>query len=150
MLGFVYLGKEEQAMPKTITMDATLDNLEKALGFVDGELEQMECPMKKQMQVDLAVEEAFVNVANYAYGSGTGPVTLTVSADGENGTFTLALSDSGVPFNPLEREDPDTTLSAEERSIGGLGIFMVKKNMDEVSYAYENGQNILTMTKVIA
>ena len=147
MLGFVYLGKEEQAMPKTITMDATLDNLEKALGFVDGELEQMECPMKKQMQVDLAVEEAFVNVANYAYGSGTGPVTLTVSADGENGTFTLALSDSGVPFNPLEREDPDTTLSAEERSIGGLGIFMVKKNMDEVSYAYENGQNILTMKK---
>ena len=97
MLGFVYYGTEEKAMPKTITMDAVLANLDQALAFVDENLEQMDCPMKQQMQVDLAVEEAFVNVASYAYGEGTGPVTLSVSEEKETGRLVIRLSDSGIP-----------------------------------------------------
>lgn len=93
--------------------------------------------------------QAFVNVANYAYGAGTGPVTLSTMAKKETGTLTVSLTDNGTPFNPLEREDPDLSLPAEEREIGGLGIFMVKKNMDEVGYDYKNGQNILTMRKTV-
>ena len=149
MLGFVYHGTEEQTMPKTITMEASLSNLERALAFVDETLEQMDCPMKQQMQVDLALEEAFVNVANYAYGGEPGPVSLSVLAEGETGELTITLMDRGTPFDPLGREEPDLSLPAEEREIGGLGIFMVKKSMDEVRYAYEDGQNILTMVKHI-
>lgn len=149
MLGFAYYGTKEQTMQKTITLDAVLSNLDQALAFVDAALEELECPMKLQMQVDLAVEEAFVNVANYAYGAGTGPVTLSTMAKKETGTLTVSLTDNGTPFNPLEREDPDLSLPAEEREIGGLGIFMVKKNMDEVGYDYKNGQNILTMRKTV-
>ena len=149
MLGFVYYGTEEKAMPKTITMDAVLANLDQALAFVDENLEQMDCPMKQQMQVDLAVEEAFVNVASYAYGEGTGPVTLSVSEEKETGRLVIRLSDSGIPFDPTARKEPDLSLPAEERQIGGLGIFMVKKSMDELRYAYENGQNVLTMYKNI-
>ena len=149
MLGFVYHGMEEQTMEKTITMEAALPNLQQALAFVDEALEQMDCPMKRQMQVDLAVEEAFVNVANYAYGDKTGPVTLSVRPEEETGSCVIRMVDGGVPFNPLDREDPDLSLPAEKRAIGGLGIFMVKKNMDEVDYAYKDGQNILTMRKRI-
>lgn len=149
MLGFVYHGTEEQTMPKTITMEASLSNLERALAFVDETLEQMGCPMKQQMQVDLALEEAFVNVANYAYGGEPGPVSLSVLAEGETGELTITLMDRGTPFDPLGREEPDLSLPAEEREIGGLGILMVKKSMDVVRYAYENGQNILTMVKHI-
>ena len=149
MLGFIYHGTEERTMRKTMTLDAAVANLDQALAFVDEALEQLDCPMKQQMQVDLAVEEAFVNVANYAYGDQTGPVTLDLEAEEETGWVTITLRDSGMPFNPLERDDPDLSLPAEERAIGGLGIFMVKKNMDEVSYAYENGQNILTMRRHI-
>ena len=101
------------------------------------------------MQVDLAVEEAFVNVASYAYGEGTGPVTLSVSEEKETGRLVIRLSDSGIPFDPTARKEPDLSLPAEERQIGGLGIFMVKKSMDELRYAYENGQNVLTMYKNI-
>ncbi len=149
MLGFVYNGTEDTGMRKTITMDARVSNLEKALAFVDGALEELDCPMKQQMQVDLAVEEAFVNVANYAYGDAVGPVTLSVEAEKETGEITVTLADGGTPFDPLAREDPDLTLPAEEREIGGLGILMVKKNMDEVSYAFRDEQNILTMRKKI-
>ena len=136
-------------MRKTLTLEATLANLEQVLAFVDGALEELECPMKKQMQVDLAVEEAFVNVANYAYGEETGSATLELFADPREGEFTVTLLDRGTPFDPLAREDPDLSLPAEKREIGGLGIYMVKKNMDGVSYAYRNGQNVLTMRKII-
>ncbi len=149
MLGFVYHGTEEETMPKTITMEASLSNLEMALAFVDETLEQMDCPMKQQMQVDLALEEAFVNVANYAYGGETGPVTLSVLTEEATGELTITLTDRGTPFDPLGREEPDLSLPAEEREIGGLGILMVKKSMDVVRYAYQDGQNILTMVKHI-
>ena len=132
---------------KTIELDATIENLDEIIAFADAFLEEKGCDMKSCMKIELALEEAYVNIANYAYGDKTGKARLDVSTDGNE--FTFVLSDSGVPYNPLEKEDPDVTLSAEERQIGGLGVFLVKKNMDFVSYDYKDGRNILTMKKTM-
>ena len=105
--------------------------------------------MKIQTAVCVAIEEVFVNVANYAYGGGEGDMNLGIGFDEENRAVTFCMTDKGVPFDPLKKPDPDITLSAEEREIGGLGIFITKKTMDSITYAYENGENILTMIKTI-
>jgi anti-sigma regulatory factor (Ser/Thr protein kinase) len=99
------------------------------------------------MALCVAIEEVFVNVAHYAYGDGEGDMDLGIGFDEESRVITFRMADKGVPFDPLKKPDPDITLSAEERDIGGLGIFITKKTMDSISYAYENGENILTMTK---
>ena len=119
------------------------------LGFVEETLEGFECPMKTQVAVCVAIEEVFVNVANYAYGDGEGDVTLSIGWEAADRTVTFRMADKGIPFDPLKKPDPDITLSAEEREIGGLGIFITKKTMDRVTYAYENGENILTMIKKV-
>ena len=129
--------------------EAKTEVLSDVLGFVDQMLEEYECPMKIQTAVCVAIEEVFVNVARYAYKEGEGDVELEIGFDKESRTVTFRMSDGGVPFDPLKKEDPDITLSAEEREIGGLGIFITKKTMDSVEYAYENGKNILTMIKKI-
>lgn len=145
-------------MKKTFECEATIENLEKVMGFVEEALESQQCDMARLMQITLAVEEIYVNIVHYAYGkldeggrpipdTGTGPMELDLEAD--KGQVYLTFKDKGFPYNPLEKEDPDTTLSAEEREIGGLGIFMVKKSMDEISYDYKDGKNILTMMKHI-
>ena len=134
---------------KKLTIDATVENLEKVLAFVDAELEAADCPLKTQMQIDVAVEEIFVNIAHYAYAPDTGKAVIGVTVAGDPATAKITFSDTGMPYNPMEKEDPDVTLSAEEREIGGLGIFMVKKSMDTMDYEYRNGQNMLTMTKKI-
>lgn len=123
--------------------------LPQVLGFVEETLESVGCPMKTTTALCVAVEEVFVNVARYAYGDGDGDVKLTIDLSEKDRTVTFRISDRGIPFDPLQKPDPDITLSAEEREIGGLGIFITKKTMDTVSYAYENGENILTMTKKI-
>ena len=105
--------------------------------------------MKTQMAVCVAIEEVFVNIAHYAYPDGEGDVVFGIGYDEDSKKVTFRMSDKGVPFNPLEKPDPDITLSAEERGIGGLGIFITKKTMESVSYAYENNENILTMIKTI-
>ena len=105
--------------------------------------------MKIQTAVCVAIEEVLVNVAHYAYGDGDGDMNLGISFDEINRAITFRMTDSGVPFDPLKKPDPDITLSAEEREIGGLGIFIAKKTMDSLSYSYENGENILTMIKKI-
>ena len=115
--------------------------------FVEGELDKLDCSMKVMTQISVCVEEIFVNVAHYAYPDREGDVTISISL--ENGLLTVQLQDYGVPFDPLAKEDPDITLGAEERSIGGLGIFMVKRSMDHVSYDRRDGQNIFTMQKHI-
>ncbi len=102
-----------------------------------------------QTQIDIAVEELFVNIAHYAYNPETGPATVRVEVEKEPPAVTITFIDNGVPYDPLAREDPDITLSAEERQIGGLGIFMVKKSMDNIEYEYKNGQNILRIRKLI-
>ena len=131
------------------TFPAKIEALTDVLGFVDLMLEKYECPMKIQTGVCVAIEEVFVNVARYAYKDGEGDAELTIGFNDESRTVTFIIKDKGVPFDPLQKPDPDITLSADERDIGGLGIFITKKTMDTVTYAYENGENILTMTKKI-
>ena len=129
--------------------EAKSEALPDVLGFVDLMLEKYECPMKLQTAVCVAIEEVFVNVARYAYKDGEGTVELGIGFDKESREITFRMRDRGVPFDPLKKPDPDITLSADEREIGGLGIFITKKTMDSVEYAYENGENILTMIKKI-
>ena len=128
---------------------AKIDALSDVLEFVEKTLEDFECPMKTQMAVCVAIEEVFVNVAHYAYPESEGDITLHIGLDKQNGAVTFRMADKGVPFDPLKKPDPDITLSAEEREIGGLGIFITKKTMDDVSYEYKNGENVLTMIKKI-
>ena len=130
-----------------LELEARAENLPKVLAFVDGELEQRDCPMKTQMQIDIAVEELFVNIANYDYHPKIGWASVMVEVLDDPLSVSVTFMDSGEPYDPLAKADPDTTLSAEERQIGGLGIYMVKKSMDEIAYEYKDGQNILTIKK---
>ena len=103
-----------------------------------------------RFKLRLSIEEAVENVVRYAYEGGIGWLEAGTSLDKDKLLLTIELCDAGVPFNPLDREDPDITLSAEEREVGGLGIFLCKQMMDSLNYRYENGNNILTMTKKIS
>lgn len=132
---------------KELTMNATIDNIQAVTDFVDEQLEALDCPMKAQMQIDIAIDELFSNIAYYAYNPDIGPATVRVEVQQEPLAVVISFIDHGVPYDPLTKKDPDTTLSAEERDIGGLGIYMVKKSMDAVTYEYKNGQNILTIKK---
>lgn len=126
---------------------ATLENLDTVMAFVDQQLEEVGCSMKAQMQIDIAVEEVYVNIAHYAYNPEVGGVTIRVQIEEEPLAVILTFIDKGKPYDPLAKEDPDVTLAAEDRQIGGLGIFMVKKSMDNISYEYNEGRNILTLKK---
>ena len=148
MLVFDYKKKEGAAMKEKV-FSANKDILPEVMAFTEECLEGFGCPMKTSVAICVAVEEIFVNIASYAYGEGTGEAALCFDFDENERLMTLVVSDEGIPFNPLEREEPDITLSAAERDIGGLGIFITKKTMDTVSYKNENGKNILTMTKKI-
>ena len=132
-----------------LRIEATKENLDDVLMFIDEELEKLDCSMKIQMQIDLSVEEIFINIASYAYYPDTGMAFISFESENGGSTVIISFTDTGVPYNPLEKEDPDITLTSEERQVGGLGIFLVKKNMDEVYYKYENGNNVLTMKKKI-
>ena len=131
----------------TVDIPAEAERLPEVLAFLEQHLEEMGCPFRVQMQITVAAEEIFVNIASYAYApqKGTASVCLERFRDPEGVAVTFA--DRGIPFDPLEQADPDVSLSAEERRIGGLGIFMVKKTMDDVKYEYRDGQNILTLIK---
>ena len=130
---------------KEIVLDAKVDNLSQLLSIIDEELENAGCSMKGQMQIDVAVEEIFVNVASYAYEDGNGSCTVQVDTDPVNSYVTITFIDEGIPYNPLAKEDPDVTLSADEREIGGLGIFIVKKSMDKTAYERKDNKNIFNM-----
>ena len=134
---------------KELKIDATIQNLDEVLAFLDGELEAMECGMKEQIQLDVAVEEIFVNIASYAYAPNTGYALIQINELGDPKRVQVTFVDEGVPYDPLAKEDPDVTLSAEERQIGGLGIYMVKKSMDNMTYEYKDNKNILTIEKNI-
>lgn len=134
-------------MLKEITLDATIENIGTVSAFVDEELESNDCPMKAQMQIDIAIDELFGNIAHYAYPEKDGEATVKVDFSENPAAVIITFIDSGIPYNPLENADPDITLSAEERAIGGLGIFMVKKQMDKMTYEYRDNKNILTIIK---
>ena len=149
MLMFDYKPQKGGERMTNKTFPAQTVALPDVLGFVEKSLESFECPLKIQTAICVAIEEVFVNVAHYAYPESVGDVTIQIDFKEENQTVTFRITDKGVPFNPLEKPDPDITLSAEEREVGGLGIFIAKKTMDSLSYTYENGENILTMIKKI-
>lgn len=129
---------------------AVLNQLEPVQIFVLDQLKDFPYSERVRAQLDVAVEEIFVNIARYAYPPGQpGWVLIRCQVDRGPLRITLQFVDGGVPFNPLAKRDADITLSAEDRQIGGLGILMVKRSMDEMDYTYENGQNLLTLVKKI-
>lgn len=132
-----------------LEVDATIENLPRVMEFVDSRLEAHDCNMKVQVQIDVSVEELFVNIANYAYEGKVGQATIGFEYIESDNSAKISFSDEGIKYDPLAKADPDITLSAEEREIGGLGIFMVKKNMDQVLYEYTDGKNITTIIKRI-
>ena len=131
-----------------MTVEATIENIPVVTAFVEEHLEAVGCSFRVQTQIDIAIDELFGNIARYAYTPKTGPATVCIDTDERKRAVTITFIDSGIPFNPLAVEEPDVTLSAEEREIGGLGIFLVKKTMDDMTYEFKNGQNILRLKKV--
>ena len=134
---------------KELTIEAKTSNIEAVTDFVNEQLEALGCPMKAQMQIDIAIDELFSNIAHYANNPEIGQATVRVEVIEDPLAVTITFIDNGVPYDPLAKEDPDTTLSAEERKIGGLGIYMVKKSMDDITYEYKDGHNILKIKKHI-
>ena len=132
-----------------LTIDAKIENLPAVTQFVTDTLEEKNCSLKIIMQIELVIEEIFVNIANYAYKDKSGMATVCKSFDDNPSALNLIFMDSGTKYNPLEHEDPDINLSAEDREIGGLGIFLVKRNVDKITYEYIDGQNILSIKKLL-
>ena len=129
------------------TFDADRELLHEVLAFTEGELEKHDCNMKTQMMISVMLEEMFVNVASYAYPNSKGTCTIGIEFEGDD--VIISLVDNGIPFDPLAKEDPDITLSAEERKIGGLGIYMVKQTMDDVKYERIRDENHFSFRKGI-
>ena len=146
MLALRYYGRRDEELNKFQT-EAKTEKLDEVLDFIDGVLEENGCPMKTLTQINIAAEEIFVNIAHYAYGEGDGWAEIVV--DVSDGVAEITFIDGGTPYDPLAKPDPDITLSAEDRQIGGLGIYIVKKSMDSVSYEYRDGRNIFAMRKRI-
>ncbi|MBQ3864926.1 MAG: SpoIIE family protein phosphatase [Clostridia bacterium] len=141
MLALSYSGSPKNR----ITVEARVENLPRVTDFVNAQLEEIGCSPKASFQIDVAVDEIFSNIAYYAYGEGTGDATVTVEKETE--FVSVIFEDSGIPYNPLEKGDPDTSLPAQEREVGGLGIFLVKKTMDDMTYEYKDGKNVLRIRK---
>jgi anti-sigma regulatory factor (Ser/Thr protein kinase) len=131
---------------ETITVKAELELLDDVLAFI--ETAAVDMPPKMQNQLAIAVEEIFVNIANYSYEAKNGDAVITAANDGEK--LTITFEDMGIPYNPLAKNDPDITASADDRKIGGLGIFMAKKLTDGMEYSFKDGKNILTIHKNIS
>ena len=132
---------------KELTIAATVENIGAVTDFVNEQLEALGCPIKARMQINIAIDELFGNIAHYAYHPKIGDATVRVEVIQDPLSVVITFIDQGIPFDPLKNEEPDIGLSAEERDIGGLGIFMVKKSMDEISYVYKDGKNILSIRK---
>ena len=133
--------------PNELDIVAEDENLDEVQAFVEERLADSGCSMKAQMQIAVVVEEVFVNIAHYAYAPDTGRAKLNTEISGDPRAITITFTDRGIPYDPLAKPDPDLSLPASEREIGGLGILMTKKFMDDVSYEYRDGQNILSLKK---
>ena len=137
----------EKERIQELKLMASDDSLPTVLDAIEAHLEKNHCPGAVRTQILVAAEEIYVNIAHYAYGGAEGEARVQMDVAQDPGICRLEFKDRGIPYNPLEKKDPDITLSAEERDIGGLGIYMVKKSMDRVEYRYEDGCNILTLEK---
>lgn len=136
-------------MKNKLEINAVVDNLDEVMSFVDSMLEEKDCSPKLQMQIELAVEEIFVNIANYAYKNREGTAEIDVEFLDEPTSVTITFTDKGIPYDPLKKPDPDVTLPSEHRKIGGLGIYLTKKMADNVFYEYKDGKNILKFKKFL-
>ena len=134
---------------KEITVDATKENIPAVTDFVNEKLKVLNCPLKAQMQIDIAIDELFGNISNYAYSPDVGPATVRVEVEEDPVAVIITFIDGGRQFDPLSEKAPDVTLPAQERRIGGLGLFLVRKTMDEITYEYRDGKNILKVKKTI-
>ena len=132
-----------------MTLSAVIESIPQVTAWIDAALENLSCPMKARMQIEVAIDEIFGNIAHYAYPDQPGMATVRYDFDEASRLFSITFLDQGIPFDPLKQIDPDTSLGVEEREIGGLGIFLVKKTMDDISYQYRDGCNILCLKKTI-
>ncbi len=155
MLCIKYLGSAvdehsgEVTNMKQMSAEAKKENIAAVTAFVDEVLEANGCPLKIQMQIDVAVDEIFANIAQYAYAPDTGTATVEIEILEDPKRAVVTFTDQGIPYNPITAKEPDVTLTAEEREVGGLGIFLVKKTMDDIQYEYRDGSNILRIFKKI-
>jgi len=129
-------------MQHELSIDAKTENLDSVLDFINEHIEH--CSMKIQNQIGIVIDEVFANISAYAYDPDVGGVTVRIKAEDD---IIIEFEDNGVPYNPLSNEDPDISLDADEREVGGLGIFMVKNIMDSVEYKRDGSRNILTIKK---
>lgn len=132
---------------KELSIDATIENIAPVTDFVNGELEALNCPGRILRQIDVAIDELFGNIAQYAYDPDVGPATVRVEVTEDPLAVVITFIDHGVPYDPLSQSAPDIHAPLEERQAGGLGIFLVRQTMDDVTYTYKNGQNILKIRK---
>ena len=132
-----------------ITMKAVIESIPAVTDFVDAQLEAIDCPMKAQMQINVAIDEIFSNISHYAYPGSEGEATVRFEYDPQAKEAKVCFRDHGVPYNSLNKSDPDVTLPAVERAVGGLGIFLVKKLMDRITYEYSDGMNVLCIIKKV-
>lgn len=130
-----------------IKVDATIENVTVVTAFIEEQLKAVGCPMNEIIKINIAVDEIMANIASYAYGNNIGEAMVDLEIDETDKTATIKFTDSGIPYNPLEKEDPDIEAALEDRQIGGLGIFIVKKTMDDMIYNYIDGYNVLTIVK---
>ncbi len=130
-----------------LTVPAKIENLQKVMNFLSDQLDSVDYVMKSRLQLELSIEEAYVNIVNYAYKSEEGKVVICCDIDEHPLQVTMQFIDCGIPYNPLKNEDPDISLNVEEKEVGGLGIFLIKKNVDHIEYEHKDGKNILTIQK---
>ena len=128
-----------------LSIEATIENLEKVEEFIDENLDKCNFSKKRMSQIKISVEEIYVNIAHYAYSPNTGMAKISVDINQDDKYMEIVFIDQGKPYNPLEKKDPDVKLKVSERQMGGLGIYMTKKLMDDISYEYSHGKNILTL-----
>ena len=139
----------EGKLLRILTLPARLESISTLTAAIDELLEQLDCPLRQQMQIDVAADEVFCNIASYAYPDSEGQAEVRIELLREPRAMRLTFIDSGIPYDPLTVPEPDVTLSAEERTAGGLGVFLVRKTMDSVTYERLGDSNILRITKLI-
>jgi anti-sigma regulatory factor (Ser/Thr protein kinase) len=131
-----------------LEFDTNIENVDVLTETTNEVLAELGCPKKATVQIDIARDELFSNISHYAYGGALGKAYVSIDALPNNEGVSITLEDEGLPFDPLTHEEPDVTLGVEERSIGGLGIFLVRRTMDDMRYEYADGRNKLTIVKL--
>lgn len=135
---------------RELDVQAEPGNIPEVIKFVRDSLDELDCGDKERNQIEVAVEEVFSNISSYAYEPGTGIATVRVESCEDPSSVSICFIDSGIPYDPLAKADPDVSKPLAERQRGGLGIFLTKKFMDDISYEYSDGKNILTIKKLLS